>query len=1496
MLQKKGRIKYILLSGFLLLSLHTECQIFINEFAASNSTIIEDPDFKNYADWVELYNTGEQTVNLNGYFLTDNLNIPDKWQIPVDIFIQPGGFLIIWCDGHDTGLHAGFKLSAGGEQIGLYSPEQKVIDTLTYSLQHTDISCGRIRDGDTLWGYFLQPTPQASNLTPYYTGFVENTPMLSPRGGMYDSPISVIFSTDQGGEIRYTLDGSEPDTGSALYTNAIPVNSTLGIRARIFKPEMIPGPVVTHTYFIRENSVNAKLPVVSIATAPENFWDPVKGIYVQSFKPDWAVPVNIELFENDGGDRAAFNETAGTKINGLHSWQLPQKMLGIYFKKQYGKGHLDYPLFCQRQRSSFRSFSLRASGSDWSYTLFRDILGQHATLFNMDLDIESYKPVVVYVNGQYMGVHNMREKIDADYIEKSYGLEPGTFDIIENEKTAEAGDMTAYNHLLALLAKDLSVMGNFIAVAQVMDIENFTDYAITELYVSNTSVGHNVMAWKPKSGGKWRWILVDLDRGFFHPTDHLIGSYVATSTLPLKELMQNEGYKDYFMKRLADHLLTTFQPDRMKQLIEVHKQMIMDEMPRHIACWQGTTSSYGNAIPSYSYWLQQIDVLRNFVEKRPDALWNDMKNWGYGNMINLFVMSSPEKAGNLSFNRLKIPQGGFYGRYIKGAAIEIRADNIPGYQFVGWANTVKKTIISAGSEWKYLDNGTYPGMYWMNSNYDDATWKSGYAQLGYGDGDENTVVSYGDDSQNKYITTYFRRNFTLTENDLHDTRFAIDLLRDDGAVVYINGKEVLRSNMNEGYITYQTTATSAVANDLESQFFTYNIDKDYFVTGKNTIAVEVHQISGTSSDISFDLRLSCFSADRDHLLTTEPVYTVTLTDNTYLTALFDKTADCILPDTISSDLVLEKSCSPYLARGDVTIRQGANLMIEPGVEIWMPRKASITVNGAIIASGTGDDPVVFTLNPQQAPDRWGILRFRNSSDTSRLTNVIIENASKGDDPVLDIAAISAFKANIIMDSMILMNNRDNPVTARYSDIVLTHSFLHSDASGDLINIKYGHARIENCRFTGNDQANTDAIDLDGIQNGVIRNCEITHLTGFNSDAVDIGEECENITLDSLWVYYVADKGISIGQHSSATLQNSIFVNCNMGVGAKDSGRIVINHCLFYGNGNGVTCFEKNPGQAGGDAIVTNSILSNSFISSVYADRKSKLSVSYSVSDNDTLPDPGPNRNTLSLFVNPNLFDFRLLQNSPVQGTASDEGDPGISHAPFNWSPEVMISQIYFNPAHLDYPEFITLYNPSDQNLDLSGYAVTKGVTAMFPEQTHIEAHGMLYVTNAAASDFWNRTNEPVIAWESGHLSHNGEAIQLEDPHGIVIDFVRYQQDGRWPEEGFTDTLGFTLKGMDLDNHIPENWQTATLDQILGIFRPAKTDNLIVYPNPTTGLITVRTRNLAACNARVYNIHGILLFEARLDPGRDMKIDLALYGPGVYFIRAGQKTHEVVVVR
>lgn len=183
---------------------------------------------------------------------------------------------------------------------------------------------------------------------------------------------------------------------------------------------------------------------------------------------------------------------------------------------------------------------------------------------------------------------------------------------------------------------------------------------------------------------------------------------------------------------------------------------------------------------------------------------------------------------------------------------------------VGWgwgeaARAEQVALVPRGSVWKYLDNGGDQGTAWRGLFFDDSGWAAGAAQLGYGDSDETTIVSYGPDANNKYITTYFRRAFTV-DNPAAWTRLRLRVLRDDGAVVYLNGFEVARPNMPGGTITYQTRAVAAVGDSDEDRFFDFTLPPSVLLVGNNVLAVEVHQQSPTSSDVSFDLELLATNA------------------------------------------------------------------------------------------------------------------------------------------------------------------------------------------------------------------------------------------------------------------------------------------------------------------------------------------------------------------------------------------------------------------------------------------------------------------------------------------------------------------------------------------------------------------------------------------------------------------------------------------------------------
>ncbi len=1482
----------LIVSSVLAMPKMAQSQIFINEFLASNTGSFIDPDFQESADWIELYNAGTTIANIGGYYLTDNISDSLKWKIPDGTSIESGGFLVFWADGYNTELHTIFKISADGEELALYTSNGVLVDSVSFGLQEPNISMGRQTDGGSTWGFFLQPSPGSSNSNENFNGVTKNVPQYSLLGGIYKAPVTVEITNTFGGEIHYTLDGSEPTDTSQIFIEPIQIDKTTIVRSRIYQTGKVPGKIVTQSYFIDSENKIGTLPVVSIATNPENFWDSEKGIYVQDFKPEWEIPINIELFENDGSDRAGFNLAAGTKVNGLYSWQLPQKMLGIYFRKEYGEGKLDYPLLFDQERNSYNDFALRASGSDWASTMFRDGMTQRLTIENMDVDFQGFRAAVLYVNGQYMGINNLRAKVDEDLIVETHQLKDQKIDMVENENYAEAGTLDQYLNFKALYMQDLSKQENFDAVAGVMDIENFTDFMIAEIYSQNTSVDHNIMAWKPQDGGKWKWILNDLDRGFFKPGSNLISYYADREVIPFSQLLANIGYKKYFGKRLADHLFTTFEPERVTTIIDQFSNNIEAEIPNHIERWKGTSSDYGDPIPSLDYWKSQVQNMKTFAGGRPAALLNDLKNYGFNNATPLSITISPANQGTITFNGIKINQSLSQGAYPENEEITLVAEAKAGFEFVGWQKPENKILVGKEASWKYNDKGNDLLKSWIAEDFDDSQWSEGQAELGYGDRDEKTIIGYGSDSDNKFITSYFRKTFTV-ENTDEIQGVKVNLKYDDGAVVYVNGAEALRVNLPDTEITYTTKAKTAISGSGETIFSTFIIDKGLLKTGNNTIAVEIHQNDPGSSDISFDLEMTSKVKNEGEIFSTNQSLDFTHTGEESFIAVFESDGSCILPEEITAETKLNKACSPYRVPNNVTITKTGKLIVEPGVEFWFSDDVSILVNGSVTANGTVTEPIVFRSNPNSKNQKWGILNFVNA-DTSFLNNVVIEDASKGYHPQREIAAVSAFHSVLKIDGAVIKNVHENPIVARYSDVSLKNSHLHSDITGDLINVKYGKAFIDSCEFVGNDMPDTDAVDYDDVENGVIRNSVIRDFHGSNSDAIDIGERAKNISIQNMVVYNITDKGVSVGQQSSVNISNSIFVNCNLGAGLKDSSLVTIDHCTYYGNGTSVAAFEKNAGDAGGNGVITNSILSNTYDASFSADGMSTLKISYSASDNDVLPTGKNNLFVNPQFKNPNLFDFNLAANSACLGAANN-GNMGaflVSTEKFN---QLFLSSIaYKSDLSSEVNEFVEITNSGNSEVNISGFEFTKGITFRFPEGSVIKAGEKIYVVFNSGSEFWLNSGLTSYQWESGRLADEGEAILLQSPQGIIIDKIHYNRDNTWPN--VADGEGISLKSDDLDNHFGENWKLVNLKTIVKTKDEIADDSEIrIFPNPTTGIVNISGLKMKDSKLDFYNLNGVLVKSVVVNSNHSV-INLENLNQGIYIMRSDKSVQRIVLLQ
>jgi len=341
----------------------------INEIMSVNTTTIQDRD-GDYPDWIEIYNPGDSEVDLTGYGLSDNPSEPLKWVFPKTT-IQPGEFKLIFASDknyltENNYLHTNFKIKSDGETLLLSDSTGFVIDQVMTIKTLSDQSWGRQPDGSTEWFYFNQPTPGTSNTTIGYSAY--SSPVeFSFAAGFYQSTISVdITCASANAEIRYTTNCSEPDQNSILYSEPVTINRTTVIRARSFETGLLPGKVLTHTYFLNEDIT---LPVISLSTNPEHLFDSQTGIY-ENFWEEWERPVHFEFFETKGAQKV--NVDAGIMIGSGATRARPQKTFHIYFRSRYGTSKINYQIFPDLPIFEFTTLFLRNSGNDWDQTHFRD--------------------------------------------------------------------------------------------------------------------------------------------------------------------------------------------------------------------------------------------------------------------------------------------------------------------------------------------------------------------------------------------------------------------------------------------------------------------------------------------------------------------------------------------------------------------------------------------------------------------------------------------------------------------------------------------------------------------------------------------------------------------------------------------------------------------------------------------------------------------------------------------------------------------------------------------------------------------------------------------------------------------------------------------------------------------------------------------------------------------------------------------------------------------
>ncbi len=677
-------------------------QVVINEVSTNSDTI---EVFGQTADWIELYNPSSGWVYLNNFAISDNPDKPQKWRLDGTYKIEPNGYLIILCNDLASGANTNFKLSAEGETIVISNSLGDIIDQVEVPHLMSDQSYGRVYDGKSTWGVFKSPTPNSTNNS---SKAITVSPKMDIQGGFYAGAQNItITCADPDATIYYTLDGSMPTEKSSVYKSPINIVENKVLRAAAKNPTLDMSYATTNTFFIRNRSFD--IPVVSLSTDPDNFFDDKIGIYVRgtngkegncadgkvNWNQDWERPVHFEYFTTLR--KQVVSVDAGVKIFGHCSRTNEMKSLRIVARKdEYGEKKIEYKFFEHKDIDKFKSLVLRNGGNDFRSTMLRDGLITQLCSKYMDADIQEFQPVAVYLNGEYFGMHNLRERVSDHYVQENYGIDHEKVDLLENNAEIIEGSNKEYQELINYVKQhSLKDDNNFKYVSSRIDIDNFTDYYIAQLYVDNEDwPNNNIKYWKTQgTNSRWRWILfgTEYSCGVYggQPSTNSIKRVLVEhdtqlgnsgwSSVLIKAMLENEAYKAMFLQRFSYHIDHTFQYDNVSKLCDSLKYTMDNEWDHHNERWLKWINNQA--------WTNNVNGLKNWFKNRPSYIRDHLS--GVFNLGGTFKLTARSDNSNA-----KILFSGFKtnlpisGTYYKNMELKLEAKIPSGYAFDHWA--VKK--------------------------------------------------------------------------------------------------------------------------------------------------------------------------------------------------------------------------------------------------------------------------------------------------------------------------------------------------------------------------------------------------------------------------------------------------------------------------------------------------------------------------------------------------------------------------------------------------------------------------------------------------------------------------------------------------------------------------------------------------------------------------------------------------------------------------------------
>ena len=726
-------------------------------------------------------------------------------------------------------------------------------------------------------GFFISPTPAAANGT-RINGIVDDTQFSIDRG-FHEDPFSLsITSSTELAEIRYTLDGTTPSaTRGEIYTAPLLIKKTSVVRAMAHLPGYRPTNIDTHTYVFASDVVNQSTMSTSItqnATYGPKMIDSLKSIPSISLVVENPNTLNtteerklsVEMIFPDGS--SGFQEDAGVTHFGGYFTNFSKKSFRLYFRGEYGAKKLRYPVFEGFDydippAQEFDSLNLRSGSHDM---IDRGAYMSNRFTDDSMLEMGHIAPhgrfVHVYLNGTYWGQYHLRERWNASMASEYLGGGKQDYEAINANNTGSNflpgvvfdGSGKYWSETQSLV----NGPSPFVNSASHLDISNMIDFML--LWTSGNSESEFRSVGAVPLGIPFKFFMKDAD-GFLRPSGRSVTHNGPINSMARFRSSGNPDYTTLVADRIHKHYFNggAMTPDKLTERLRRRVNEVKLAFISEAARWTQVRPGRTNHSPS-SWESYQNNLLNSQLPNITSTMLSRFRSAGmYPDIIApVFSQHGGSIAPGAGITMATDVTAIYYtldGTDPRLSSGIINPQAIAA-QFAGNA-PVPRDFISSGHVWKYLDDGSDLGSAWRATDFDDSIWASGPSELGYAEGDEATRVGFIDTDPDtagnqRNACTYFRTTVELPDPAAY-SYFIIKLKYDDGAAVYANGTEVVRTSNMPLNANFNTFATRPTPN--ERAFFEFQVPSSRFVDGLNSIAVEIHNSSPSSSDISFDLVL-----------------------------------------------------------------------------------------------------------------------------------------------------------------------------------------------------------------------------------------------------------------------------------------------------------------------------------------------------------------------------------------------------------------------------------------------------------------------------------------------------------------------------------------------------------------------------------------------------------------------------------------------------------------